>query len=209
MRKLILTTVAVLVLGIGAVDMGRAAIGGPVANAAGDEVRQAQQQLKNLGLYHGAVDGILGPDTERALQAFQRAMGLAVTATLDPQTMTELVSARAVNQSASPPANYNQPSVAYPTAQDVQAAQQRLRDLGLYHGRIDSNFGPQTRQAVERFQTISGLAVSATLDQQTMYKLVPGVGTGSTTPPGPTMYKLVPGVGTGSTLPPGPSPSGR
>jgi peptidoglycan hydrolase-like protein with peptidoglycan-binding domain len=185
MRKLILTTASVLALGIGALDAGHAAaIGGPVPNAAGDEVRQAQQQLRNLGLYRGPVDGIVGPGTERALQRFQMSNGLAVTATLDPQTMARLLGAGGVSQAVRTPPSSYQATAAYSTEQ-VQAAQQRLRDLGLYHGAIDGVFGPQTRQAVERFQTISGLAVTAALDQQTMNRLVPGAGIGSSTLPRP------------------------
>jgi peptidoglycan hydrolase-like protein with peptidoglycan-binding domain len=185
LRKLILTTVSVLALGIGAADLGHAATYSMTApGPSGYEVRQAQLQLRNLGLYHGAIDGIVGQGTDRALRRFQMSSGLAVTATLDPQTMARLVG----GQAAVTPPSYNQTSAAYPIAEEVREAQQRLRDVGLYHGAIDGIFGPQTRHAVERFQTINGLAVTAALDQQTMSKLLPHAapGVGSSTTPSPT-----------------------
>jgi len=55
------------------------------------DIQQAQQQLKAQGLYRGAVDGILGPQTEQALSQFQQQNGLPQTADLDQQTMTRLM----------------------------------------------------------------------------------------------------------------------
>ncbi|HTQ33054.1 MAG TPA: peptidoglycan-binding domain-containing protein [Stellaceae bacterium] len=54
------------------------------------EIQQAQQQLKSQGLYHGAVDGIMGPETQTALAKFQRQEGLPQTAQLDQQTLSRL-----------------------------------------------------------------------------------------------------------------------
>jgi len=53
-------------------------------------VQQAQEQLKAQGLYHGAVDGIVGPETQNAVMAFQRKQGLPQTAQLDQQTLNRL-----------------------------------------------------------------------------------------------------------------------
>jgi peptidoglycan hydrolase-like protein with peptidoglycan-binding domain len=57
------------------------------------QVEQAQQQLKSAGLYRGAVDGIVGPETQTALTRFQRQQGLPQTAQLDQQTMNRLMGA--------------------------------------------------------------------------------------------------------------------
>lgn len=58
--------------------------------ASQEQIQQAQEQLKSQGLYHGAVDGIMGPETQTALAAFQRKQGLPQTAQLDEQTMSRL-----------------------------------------------------------------------------------------------------------------------
>ncbi len=49
------------------------------APAASAEVQATQQQLIRLGYLHGAADGVAGPQTRGAIEAFQRANGMAVT----------------------------------------------------------------------------------------------------------------------------------
>jgi len=49
-----------------------------------------QAQLQNDGYYSGAVDGILGPQTRRAIAAFQADHGLAVTSAVDQPTLATL-----------------------------------------------------------------------------------------------------------------------
>ena len=52
----------------------------------GDEVRRVQTRLRDWGYYDGAVDGIFGPATYRAVRRFQRANGLTVDGIIGPQT---------------------------------------------------------------------------------------------------------------------------
>ncbi|TMJ62959.1 MAG: peptidoglycan-binding protein [Alphaproteobacteria bacterium] len=59
-------------------------------NISQDEVRQAQQQLKTQGLYNGPIDGMAGPEMQRALARYQQQNGLRQTATLDEPTMGRL-----------------------------------------------------------------------------------------------------------------------
>jgi peptidoglycan hydrolase-like protein with peptidoglycan-binding domain len=77
-------------------------------NAPRNEVRQAQEQLRDQGLYHGRIDGILGPETKQPLQQFQQKNGLQVTATLDQQTMDKLLGNTGVGQGSSMPPSSNQ-----------------------------------------------------------------------------------------------------
>lgn len=56
----------------------------------GEEVRQLQQALAAAGFSPGAIDGIYGPATERAVRAFQQAKGLAVDGIAGPQTWAAL-----------------------------------------------------------------------------------------------------------------------
>jgi N-acetylmuramoyl-L-alanine amidase len=55
-----------------------------------DEATGAQQRLKNLRLYSGAVDADIGPRTEAALRAFQRMFGLEETGACDEKTRDAL-----------------------------------------------------------------------------------------------------------------------
>ena len=55
-----------------------------------DEVRQAQQKLKDDGDYTGQVDGKMGPKTAQAIKKFQQSNGLPQTGRLDQQTVSKL-----------------------------------------------------------------------------------------------------------------------
>ena len=52
----------------------------------GDDVSAVQKRLKQWGYYSGAVDGIFGYATERAVKWFQEKNGLAVDGVVGPQT---------------------------------------------------------------------------------------------------------------------------
>lgn len=55
-----------------------------------DRTRDFQKALKNAGFYAGAVDGVIGPKTRRAIEDFQKAKGLKVDGKIGPKTWAEL-----------------------------------------------------------------------------------------------------------------------
>jgi N-acetylmuramoyl-L-alanine amidase len=57
---------------------------------AGDDIAQLQQKLNTLGFDSGRVDGVFGPDTDRALREFQRNVGTAVDGTCGPEVWRAL-----------------------------------------------------------------------------------------------------------------------
>lgn len=59
---------------------------------AGMSITEVQQRLGALGYNVGTPDGVLGPGTQRALKAFQRAHDLAPTGALNPATIAALES---------------------------------------------------------------------------------------------------------------------
>jgi peptidoglycan hydrolase-like protein with peptidoglycan-binding domain len=88
--------------------------------ASQEQIQQAQEQLKSQGLYRGAVDGIMGPETQTALMAFQRQQGLPQTAQLDQQTLSRLSGSGAAGSESntgaqpmtgSPPAGTQNPAL--------------------------------------------------------------------------------------------------
>ena len=123
MRKLILGTASVLALGIGGAALNLSADADDVSNAAGsissapgtsqhwlnaahlskDDVRWAQVELHMIGLYNGSLDGVVGPETKRALLGFQKSNDLARTATLDQQTADALIGNTGVGEGSSMP----------------------------------------------------------------------------------------------------------
>ena len=65
---------------------------GDMARAGGntEQVRAAQQALKDKGHDPGEIDGKMGPKTQAALKDYQSKEGLKATGRLDAETMTKL-----------------------------------------------------------------------------------------------------------------------
>jgi len=74
-----------------------------------EQVRAAQQALKDKGHDPGTIDGMLGAKTQAALKDFQKAEGLKETGRLDSETMAKLGvqagAASASDKSSSPAAS--------------------------------------------------------------------------------------------------------
>src|SRR6201987_6537787 len=49
-----------------------------------------QTKLAQRGYYHGSIDGVLGPDSQRAIKEFQAAKGMRVTGRIDPKLLKSL-----------------------------------------------------------------------------------------------------------------------
>jgi peptidoglycan hydrolase-like protein with peptidoglycan-binding domain len=128
-RKLILATASVLVIGISgtaishAGDVGRTAphlswntpaTSGPsqhpqaVANLSKDDIREAQLELRHSGLYNGSLDGVIGPQTKQALVRFQKDNGLEQTGALDALTMVAMFGNIGTSEGSSMPPDAGQ-----------------------------------------------------------------------------------------------------
>jgi peptidoglycan hydrolase-like protein with peptidoglycan-binding domain len=70
----------------GAMKSSRKAAGG----ARQEQVKAAQQALKDKGHDPGPIDGRMGPKTQTALREFQKAEGMKETGRLDQETMAKL-----------------------------------------------------------------------------------------------------------------------
>ncbi len=56
----------------------------------GDEVKRIQKKLKSLGYYNGAVDGVYGTGTQKAVRNFQKNCGLTADGIAGPKTIRYL-----------------------------------------------------------------------------------------------------------------------
>jgi TonB family protein len=92
-----------------------------------EDVRQTQQRLQREGFDPGAIDGLPGAATTKALQAYQQQKGLPVTGRLDNRTQQALglsASAPSASKSAASEAILSRfidkPPLAYPVKARLQ-----------------------------------------------------------------------------------------
>lgn len=76
--------------------------GGQAADA--ETIKQAQEQLKSAGFDPGPTDGIMGPQTQKALKDYQQSKGLKASGQLDQETRQALLSAGAGGTMTTPSA---------------------------------------------------------------------------------------------------------
>lgn len=100
MRRQILTTASVIAFGVGLTLAGttqanawnhHAAMHSSGMHMSRAEISDVQQKLQADSLYNGKIDGMLGPQTRRAIAQYQKQNGMRVTANLDQQTRDSLL----------------------------------------------------------------------------------------------------------------------
>jgi len=125
----------------------------------GEDVRTVQYLVTAQGHPTG-VDGIFGPATKTAVEAFQSSRGLAADGIVGPQTWPQLIIQ--VQQGSNGDA--------------VRAVQSQMhsRGDGANQVAVDGIFGSMTNDAVRAFQTLLGLTVDGIVGPQTWNYLVNG-----------------------------------
>jgi murein DD-endopeptidase MepM/ murein hydrolase activator NlpD len=109
-----------------------------------------QVALRAEGLYAGAIDGLRGPATRRAVRRFQRRERLAIDGIVGPRTR------RALGRRGRPRLGRRVMQLGA-EGWDVAALQFLLGTRGFATGGIDGGFGPRTDGALRRFQRWAGL----------------------------------------------------
>ena len=99
-------------------------------------------------------------------QAYQREAAITPTPSITPRTV-RITENPALPTSTPTPALLQMNSVGV----EVQRMQQRLQELGFYHGELDGEFGAGTRTAVEAFQRQHGLTADGKAGDATLNAL--------------------------------------
>jgi murein DD-endopeptidase MepM/ murein hydrolase activator NlpD len=153
-----------------------AAVAAPARAAAPPAtVAALQAALDSLHLYRGHVDGIEGPLTRRGLIAFQRQRGIRPDGILGPQTR------RALGWRGRPSLGSRVMRIGN-KGWDVSALQFLLQRAGFGPGRADGVFGPLTHGAVLRAQRAAGIAADGLAGKATIRSLRRGGGGDSPAP---------------------------
>ncbi|MGZ4229490.1 MAG: peptidoglycan-binding protein [Solirubrobacteraceae bacterium] len=130
----------------------------PPADDRVERVKALQRQLSWLGFEPGPADGHYGSLTTGAVKRFQEAHDLPVDGIVDRATADALRANVAQRPSSD-------------RIDRVKALQRQLQWLGLEPGPIDGRYGPQTTEAVRRFQEAHDVPVDGIVGPQTQRAL--------------------------------------
>jgi murein DD-endopeptidase MepM/ murein hydrolase activator NlpD len=132
---------------------------GHAAGSAG--IAALQVGLRSHGFYVGAIDGIAGPQTAKAVRRLQRRARLTVDGVAGPRTRRALgrfgrhtLGSRPLRRGV--------------IGWDVAALQFELAAHGFPSGPFDGIFGPRVEIALRRYQEFAGLAVDGLAGPSTL-----------------------------------------
>ena len=150
--------------------------GSMIVGSKGDEVKDAQQLLKDFGYFDGAVDGVFGEDTEEAVRAFQKRNSLSVDGKIGKLTLAKMQSGNVVKKDDSTTGinannvnhlSQNGSMVLGSSGEEVKAMQTLLKTYGYYNGSEDGRYGYLMQAAVMAFQKQNGLTVDGKIGAKT------------------------------------------
>lgn len=151
----------------------------------GEDVKQLQEKLTELGYYWGNITGNFLEGTTAAIQTFQGETGMEITGTADIKTLdalfalsvrptpspTPVPSPTAVPTASPTPGPYQafkRKLVYGDQGDDVQQVQQRLMDLGFFtFYKTTTGYYKNSQEAVTAFQKHNGLNATGEVDEDT------------------------------------------
>jgi peptidoglycan hydrolase-like protein with peptidoglycan-binding domain len=123
-------------------------------------VEKVQRILGDLGFYAGDVDGIKGPNTSQAVEAYQRKMGLTPSGTIDQELLEQLGADETTGAIVPSPRPRVESSDVRTTPESkalVAKIQTGLRAFGNKDIDVDGVAGARTKAAIKEFQGLFGL----------------------------------------------------
>jgi peptidoglycan hydrolase-like protein with peptidoglycan-binding domain len=136
------------------------------------QLQEVQAVLKQLGYYHGDVDGLAGPNTSAAISAYQQKMGLGVSGYVDERLLKELGIADITGsiEQATPAPQVN-PKPAADPASLIAKIQAGLKAFGNEGIEADGRMGARTRAGIKEFQVLFGLPPTGEPDEAVYRKM--------------------------------------
>lgn len=163
-----------------------------VVRPSGDpQIEQIQSILKDLAFYDGAVDGLNGPATRSAIQAYQKKVGLTATGDVDgalleqlgasettagiaptPTPRAQATPASSPRTGAAMPAPVRaEPAVNADPSARIMKIQAGLKAFGNDGIDIDGVPGARTKAAIREFQALFGLPETGEPDPAVYVKM--------------------------------------
>jgi peptidoglycan hydrolase-like protein with peptidoglycan-binding domain len=145
----------------------------------GEEVRVLQERLRVAGYYKGNSTGIFGSITEEAVKRFQQAYKLDNDGVVGPETQRRLPASGIGYGEDTPKARNDGKLKIGDRGEAVRVVQEQLIKAGYLEGEPNGYYGPNTADAVRKFQTANYLASSGVAGPTTRGKLYSLVTSGS------------------------------
>jgi len=145
----------------------------------GEEVRVLQERLRVAGYYNGNSNGIFGSITEEGVKRFQQAYKLDADGVVGPETERKLPLTGIGNGEDTPKRSNDGQLKIGDRGEAVRVVQEQLIKAGYLEGEPNGYYGPNTTDAVRRFQTANYLASSGVAGPTTRAKLYSLVTSGS------------------------------
>lgn len=155
------------------------------------QIEQVQSILKDLAFYDGAVDGLNGPATRSAIQAYQKKVGLTATGDIDGALLEQLGAADTTagiaptptpreqatqvssprNGATAPAPVRTEPALAADPSARIMKIQAGLKAFGNDGIDIDGVPGARTTAAIREFQALFGLPETGEPDPAVYVKM--------------------------------------
>ena len=133
-------------------------------------VEAVQAALRDAGYYAGPVDGIAGEQTKQAIADYERRLGWAPTGAASRALLAAL-QADASAQAGAGEAAVAAEAPAALAGSLVAEVQEALSKAAYGPLRADGVFGPQTREAIIRFQQDHGLPITGEINDPLIVEL--------------------------------------
>lgn len=146
-------------------------------------VERVQGILKDLDFYSGTVDGISGPNTRKAIQAYQQKVGLDASGDIDALLLDQLGATPTTGAVPKPAPRPQSPAaIPVPSSPPVNTAalapdariikiQAGLKAFGNDDMRLDGVVGARTKAAIKEFQSLFGLPATGEPDEAVYVKM--------------------------------------
>ncbi|TGP56987.1 peptidoglycan-binding protein [bacterium M00.F.Ca.ET.159.01.1.1] len=149
-------------------------------------VEQVQGILKDLNFYDGTVDGLTGPATRKAIQAYQLKVGLPGSGEIDGALLDQLGARQTTAAIPHPMPRPADVAAAKPPVIPVSAPadggtqspdarivkiQAGLKAFGNNDMQLDGKVGARTKSAIKEFQALFGLPETGEPDEAVYVKM--------------------------------------
>ncbi|TPN83109.1 peptidoglycan-binding protein [Mesorhizobium sp. CU2] len=153
-------------------------------------VQQVQGILKDLNFYDGTVDGLTGPATRKAIQAYQLKVGLPSSGEIDTALLDQLGARQTTAAIPHPAPRPADTTAAVPSAKPavipvsapadgatqspdarIVKIQAGLKAFGNDDMQLDGKVGARTKSAIKEFQALFGLPETGEPDEAVYVKM--------------------------------------